>query len=69
MMECGFAKRCSAVLAVSSVLCVAAGGIARSEVASIYGGSDGLCGSRTASGERLNHPHRADVIVSPDQHF
>jgi rare lipoprotein A len=24
------------------------------EVASIYGGSDGLCGSRTANGERLN---------------
>jgi hypothetical protein len=24
------------------------------EVASIYGGSDGLCGHRTASGERLN---------------
>lgn len=28
--------------------------IARSEVASIYGGRDGLCGHRTASGERLN---------------
>ena len=26
----------------------------RAEVASVYGGSDGLCGSRTASGERLN---------------
>ena len=24
------------------------------EVASVYGGSDGLCGSRTANGERLN---------------
>jgi rare lipoprotein A (peptidoglycan hydrolase) len=27
---------------------------ARAEVASIYGGSDGLCGSRTANGERLD---------------
>jgi len=36
----------SAMLSVSS--------IAQAEVASIYGGSDGLCGHRTASGERLN---------------
>jgi rare lipoprotein A len=28
--------------------------IVRAEVASIYGGSDGLCGSRTANGEHLN---------------
>src|SRR5271155_948613 len=34
------------LLAMSSAL--------RAEVASVYGGSDGLCGSRTASGERLN---------------
>lgn len=27
---------------------------ARAEIASIYGGSDGLCGHRTASGERFN---------------
>ena len=27
---------------------------AHAEVASIYGGSDGLCGHKTASGERLN---------------
>ena len=27
---------------------------ARAEFASVYGGSDGLCGSRTANGERLN---------------
>jgi rare lipoprotein A len=32
------------------VICSAA----NAEVASVYGGSDGLCGSRTASGERLN---------------
>jgi hypothetical protein len=28
--------------------------IANAEMASIYGGRDGLCGSRTANGERLN---------------
>ena len=28
--------------------------IAKAEIASIYGGRDGLCGSRTANGERLN---------------
>jgi rare lipoprotein A len=27
---------------------------ANAEVASVYGGSDGLCGSRTANGERVN---------------
>jgi rare lipoprotein A len=54
MVECSFANRCFTALVVSSVLCVAAGGVGRAEVASIYGGGDGLCGSRTASGERLN---------------
>ena len=34
-------------------LCLAASA-ARAEVASIYGGRDGLCGSLTASGERFN---------------
>jgi rare lipoprotein A len=29
-------------------------GVAHAEIASIYGGSDGLCGHRTASGERLD---------------
>ena len=48
------AKRCLAVSLVSAALSLAAGGIGHAEVASIYGGSDGLCGSRTASGERLN---------------
>jgi rare lipoprotein A len=28
--------------------------VARAEVASIYGGRDGLCGHRTANGERFN---------------
>ena len=36
--------------------CAAASAVkfARAEIASVYGGSDGLCGSRTANGERLN---------------
>jgi rare lipoprotein A len=29
-------------------------GGAQAEVASVYGGADGLCGTRTANGERLN---------------
>ena len=33
---------------------LAVSGIAQAEVASIYGGRDGLCGHRTANGERLN---------------
>ena len=38
----------------SAAFLLAMSGATRAEVASIYGGSDGLCGSRTASGERLN---------------
>jgi peptidoglycan lytic transglycosylase len=41
-------KRMVAVLLLFSVA------TAQAEVASIYGGSDGLCGHKTASGERLN---------------
>src|SRR4029077_6076779 len=37
---------------VAVLLC--SGQLARAEVASVYGRSDGLCGSRTANGERLN---------------
>jgi rare lipoprotein A len=48
------AKRYAAISLISAVLCLVASGIGRAEVASIYGGPDGLCGSRTASGERLN---------------
>jgi rare lipoprotein A len=29
-------------------------GTARAEIASVYGGRDGYCGSRTANGERVN---------------
>jgi rare lipoprotein A len=39
---------------LSAALLLPLGSSAHSEVASIYGGSDGLCGSRTANGERLN---------------
>jgi rare lipoprotein A len=38
---------------VAAVLLLSAGN-AQAEVASIYGGRDGLCGHRTANGERLN---------------
>ena len=40
------------VLAMASLLTVSEA--AHAQVASIYGGSDGLCGHRTASGERFN---------------
>ena len=36
-----------------AVACIAMNA-AHAEVASVYGGSDGLCGSRTANGERVN---------------
>ena len=38
----------------AAVLLVAAIGNVGAEMASVYGGSDGLCGLRTANGERLN---------------
>jgi peptidoglycan lytic transglycosylase len=41
-------------LALASALLLPLGGNAHAEVASIYGGHDGLCGHRTANGERLN---------------
>jgi rare lipoprotein A len=44
----------SALWASCAVAWLALGSVACAEVASIYGGSDGFCGSRTASGERLN---------------
>src|SRR5271169_4661260 len=39
---------------IVAILFLGGQGFAHPEVASTYGGSDGLCGSRTASGERLN---------------
>jgi rare lipoprotein A len=35
-------------------VCLGLCSAAKAEMASVYGGSDGLCGSRTASGERMN---------------
>src|ERR1700722_16649398 len=41
-------------IVVSAAILLWVEGAAHAEVASIYGGRDGLCGSRTANGERLN---------------
>jgi peptidoglycan lytic transglycosylase len=45
---------CHFGLTLAVALLLPIGGIARAEIASIYGGRDGLCGHRTANGERLN---------------
>jgi len=42
------------VLIVAALMLLRAEGSAFAEIASIYGGRDGLCGHRTASGERLD---------------
>jgi len=49
-----YARRYLAASLISAAPCLAVSGMASAEVASIYGGRDGLCGSRTANGERLN---------------
>ena len=54
MVQRDHSKRYLAALLISATLCLAVTGTVRAEVASIYGGPDGLCGSRTANGERLN---------------
>jgi rare lipoprotein A len=41
-------------LICASALLLPLGGKVHAEVASVYGGRDGLCGHRTANGERLN---------------
>ena len=51
-MSCCFSYRFGLTLAVAVLLPI--GDIAHAEIASIYGGRDGLCGHRTANGERLN---------------
>jgi len=51
-MSCCVSYRFGLTLAVALLLPI--GGIAHAEIASIYGGRDGLCGHRTANGERLN---------------
>src|ERR1700733_11273796 len=54
MFQRVYARRYSKLWLISTALWLAVSGIANAEVASIYGGSNGLCGSRTANGERLN---------------
>jgi rare lipoprotein A len=54
MIQRVYATRYSKLSLISAALWLAVSGIANAEVASIYGGSDGLCGHRTANGERLN---------------
>ena len=51
-MSCCISYRSGLIVAAALLLPVS--GIAHAEVASIYGGSDGLCGHQTANGERLN---------------
>src|SRR5215470_19377122 len=47
-------RRHGMLLAACVVACLGLSSAAKAEMASVYGGSDGLCGSRTANGERLN---------------
>ena len=47
-------RRYSALWAICAIAWLALGSAVYAEVASVYGGSDGFCGGRTASGERLN---------------
>ena len=49
-----FAIYCALKLTFIAAPLVLASDLARAEMASIYGGRDGLCGRPTASGERLN---------------
>ena len=49
-----YARRYLAASLISAAPCLAVSGMAHAEVASIYGGRDGLWGPRTANGDRLN---------------
>jgi rare lipoprotein A (peptidoglycan hydrolase) len=51
--------------AVSAIACLALTSVAKAEVASVYGGSDGLCGSRTANGEHMN----CSAMTAAHRHF
>jgi rare lipoprotein A len=53
MSQLAYAKCNFGLLLIAAAL-VTFSGVAHSEVASIYGGSDGLCGRHTANGERLD---------------
>ena len=54
MVQRNHTRRYLAAPLISAALCLAVTGRVRAEVASIYGGPDGLCGSLTANGEHLN---------------
>jgi rare lipoprotein A len=54
MFQRVYARRYAMLSLISAALVLAVYGIASAEVASVYGGSDGLCGHRTANGGRLN---------------
>jgi rare lipoprotein A len=54
MFQRVYARRYAMLSLISAALLIAVYGIASAEVASVYGGSDGLCGHRTANGGRLN---------------
>jgi peptidoglycan lytic transglycosylase len=42
------------IVALCALLAVTSPALAECGIASVYGGSDGLCGHKTANGERLN---------------
>jgi hypothetical protein len=52
-------RRPGLLSAVAFIACLTLSSLSQAEVASIYGGSDGLCGSRTANGERSSSPYPA----------
>ena len=56
-------------LICAAALLLPVDGIAHAEVASVYGGRDGLCGHRTANGERLNCSAMTAAVLSPKQSY
>jgi rare lipoprotein A len=52
-MVCRLRHKMLCTSLMSMVVCISTNA-ANAEVATVYGGSDGLCGSRTANGERVN---------------
>ncbi len=54
MLQLLFGKAGWSLALLSAAISFSLSGLGHVEVASIYGGRDGLCGHRTANGERLN---------------
>ena len=48
------ARNAALRLIYGAIMAATVANVAHAEVASIYGGGDGLCGHRTANGERFN---------------